>query len=368
MTTPPAQTDRLIGHDEAERALLQALHSGRLHHAWLISGPEGIGKATLAYRFARFLLSRPLGEPEPAGLFGETPEPAAPETLAVDPDHPTARRIAGGAHANLRVIERSWDDKRKIRRNEIVVADIRAAQAHFTATAGEGGWRVAIVDSADAMNRSAANALLKTLEEPPRDSVLLLIAHAPGRLLPTIRSRCRHLKLRPLPVDQVAQILTTEAPDLADADRFALARLSDGSPGRALALHEAGGLDVYRAMVDVLAGLPQLDRVAAHDLANRLSGKAADMAYRTFTQLLFDWVSRMVRTAARGAKPAEIVPGERAAMQRLSASAGLDRWVEVWEKMTALVDRAEAVNLDRKQVILSLLETLAGTAAGPARR
>ncbi|MBB4210175.1 DNA polymerase III delta prime subunit [Rhodothalassium salexigens DSM 2132] len=377
----PAAAETLVGHGAAEAALREAVAGGRLHHAWLISGPQGIGKATLAYRVARWLLARPPGGTAPdaagPGLFGDDLPPAtapdgepasgaggAHDGLWLAPDDPVFRRVAAGAHPDLCVIDRAWDDKRKALRNEIVVDDVRRAQAHFAATATEGGWRVAIVDAADEMNRSAANALLKTLEEPPRDSVLFLVAHAPGRLLPTIRSRCRALPLKPLSVADTVAVLSRHLPDLDDADRRALAQLSEGAPGRALALHAAGGLDVYRAMVGLLAGLPRLDRVAAHGLARQLSGKAADAAYRTFTRLLTDWIGRMVRTAARGAAPAEIVAGEAAAMTRLAAAAPLDRWVAVWEEAGALIARADRVYLDRGQVILALLETLAATAAG----
>ncbi len=150
-----------------------------MHHAWLITGAPGVGKATLAYRFARRLL---------AGV-----QPG--DTLAVDPASPVFRRVAVGSHADLLTVEREWDDKKSRLRGEIVVDDARAISAFLRLTPAEGGWRVVVIDGAEHMNRNAANAVLKMLEEPPPRAVLLLTCAAPGRLLPTIRSRCRRLAL-----------------------------------------------------------------------------------------------------------------------------------------------------------------------------
>src|SRR5476651_414688 len=183
MSAPePRANPILLGHEAAERTLLDAMHFGRMHHAWLITGPEGIGKATLAFRFARRLL---------AGLGGG-------DSLALDPFHPVFRRIVAGGHADMLTIERAYDEKTKRLKRDIAVQDVRAINAFMALTPAEGGWRVAVVDGAEDLNQASANALLKILEEPPSRAVLILVCSAPGRLPPTVRSRCRHLRLSPL--------------------------------------------------------------------------------------------------------------------------------------------------------------------------
>ncbi|MGE5505704.1 MAG: DNA polymerase III subunit delta' [Actinomycetota bacterium] len=343
----PRDTADLLGHEPAERVLLDAWTSGRMAHAWLICGPQGIGKATLAYRFARFVLS---GGGEGGGLFGD-----GPTDLNLRPDHPVFRRVAAGGHADLKVVERGYtDDKKTKLRTEIVIDDVRGVGGFMALTPAEGGWRVAIIDSADEMNRNAANAVLKVLEEPPRNALMLLVSHSPGRLLPTIRSRCRRLVLQPLAEDRVAALLARHRPDLTDADVTALARLAEGSIGKALGLAAEGGLDLYRDLLGLLDGLPKLDVPALHGFGDRVARPENDAAFRTVTELLTWWLARLVRAGGRqGQGMTEVVPGEAALIGRLLAAASLDQWLQVWEKITSLFARTDAVNLDRKQAILS---------------
>lgn len=360
----PETTFRLVGHEAAEHAFLQAYNRRRLAHAWLITGPRGIGKATLAFRVARFLLSQGEGQGEGEGglgLFGE-PE-AAPDSLDVSGEGVVSAQVAAGSHPNLTVLRRAIDEKSGKLKTAITVDNVRGLQGLFALTAGAGGWRIAIIDPADDMNRNAANALLKLLEEPPSRSLLILVSHAPGRLLPTIRSRCRRLVLHPLAERQVADLLGHHRPDLDDADRTAIAGFADGSPGRALTLASQDGLDLYREMVGLLATLPRTDVRALHALGERFRRKGGDEAYRTFTDLLIDWLQRMVRSTALGQAPNEAVPGEAAVMAGLCARRSLDQWITVWENVRHLVIKAEAVNLDRKQVLISLFSTLEQTTA-----
>lgn len=349
MTEAPDPRDNpdLVGHGGAEKLFLDAWNSGRLAHAWLLVGPKGIGKATLAYRMARFVLS---GGGEGGGLFGGAPEP-----LALSPEHPVFRRVAASGHLDLKVVERGFsDDKKGKRRNEIVIDDVRGIGQFLSLTPAEGGWRVVIIDAADEMNRNAANAVLKVLEEPPRNALMLLVSHSPGRLLPTIRSRCRRLVCKPLPEPTVAELVAKYRPDLPSADVESLARLGEGSVGKALALAEEGGLDLYREVMAMLSALPKLDVPALHAFGDRVSRPEADAAWRTVTELLGWWLARLVRAGGReGRGMAEVVPGEAAVMGRLLAGASLEQWLEVWEKITSLFAGTDAVNLDRKQAIIS---------------
>jgi DNA polymerase-3 subunit delta' len=341
----PIANPNLIGHAAAEATFLDAWSSGRLAHAWLITGPRGIGKATLAYRIARFVLA---GGGQ-GGLFG------GPTSLDIPADGALFRRIAANGHADLKAVERSWsDDKMTKRSSEILVKDVRDVGSFMALTPAEGGWRVVVIDAADEMNRSSANAILKVLEEPPKRALMLLVSHSPGRLLPTIRSRCRRLNLRPLTDSQVIDLLHEARPDLNDADAAALAQLAEGSIGRALALGGEGGLELYRDLVKLLTSLPKLDIPALHGFADKVSGRSVEQgdSFRTVTELLTWWLARLVRAGGRASQPPEVVPGESMVMSRLLRAGSLEQWVEVWEKVSHLFARAEAVNLDRKQVVL----------------
>ncbi|HEY4134271.1 MAG TPA: DNA polymerase III subunit delta' [Alphaproteobacteria bacterium] len=367
----PLAESELVGHAQAEQALLDAWSGGRLHHAWLIAGPEGIGKATLASRFARFLLARGIAGKvsqsaveEGPSLFGDPTPPAAdtaPATsLYIPPTDPVFQRLKSRGHGDLLAITRGYDEKRKRERKVIVIDDVRQVRDFTSLTAAEDGYRVVIIDGAEDMNKSAENALLKVLEEPPKRMVFLLVSHAPGRLLPTTRSRCRLLTLRALADDDVAQLLAKHRPDLAPDEKAMLLRLADGSIGRALRLAEEGGVPLYREMVGLLGKLPDLDISAAHAFSGKLAPPTA-VGYDLFGELLGDWIARMVRAGA-GGSASEVLPGERELMDRLAGRRGLDQWVEVWEKIAHLFARAAAVNLDRKQVVLSVLLTLQSAA------
>jgi DNA polymerase III subunit delta' len=360
----PRENPDLVGHERAEKTLLDAWNSGRLPHGWLITGPRGIGKATLAFRFARFALSQGSG---PSGLFGD-----APDTLHVDPESAVFRRVASEGHGDLMTLERRLNKERKRLRGSIVVEDVRRAGRFLGLTAGEGGWRVLVVDAADDLNPNAANALLKTLEEPPRNTLILLVSHAPGRLPATLRSRCCRLALRPLPLDLTGELLGRHAPELAREQAMALAYLGEGSIGRALRLAETGGLETFGEIMALLEKLPGTDTVALHRLGDRLARPDAENAYRMATDLLTWYLARVIRTGARLRAPgdhreaaaSEIIRGEAECARNLLALAGLDRWAEIWQKITRLIARADGVNLDRKQVILNAFHAME-TAARP---
>jgi DNA polymerase III subunit delta' len=351
---PPRENPDLIGHEAAEAALLDSYRSGRLPHAWLITGPRGVGKATLAFRFARFLFAQNAG----GGLFA-----AAPTSLAVAPDHPAFRRVASGGHPDLLLVERGYNERRNRRRSEIIVDDTRAIAGFLHMTPAEGGWRVVIVDGADTMNINAANALLKILEEPPKRSALLLLSDNPGRLLATIRSRCRRLALGALPVERVAAVLARQRPELGPSDAASLARLAGGSIGRALELASSDGLALYRGLFNLLQHLPEIDADAVNVFADRIARWGADDAFALVGELMPGWIARMVALAGGGeGASSEVLPGEAQAMRRIAGRRNLDQWVEVWENLTHLFAEADRINLDRKQVVLNVFFALEAVA------
>lgn len=341
----PRENPHFVGHAWAEKTLLQAYNSGRLPHAWLITGAAGIGKATLAYRFARFVLSRASAD---GGLFDAAP--STPDSLAVEAGDPVFQRVAAEGHADLRCVERVADPKTGKMRTEIIAEQVRGIGKFFSLTAAEGGWRVVVIDSGDEMNRHAANAVLKVLEEPPSKSLLLVVSHNPGRLLPTIRSRCRRLTLKPLSGGTVAELLSRYRPDAGDAD--VLARLGCGSIGRALSLAEEGGLALYHDLMGLLESLPDLDPGALHGLGQRAA--KSDTAFRVLSDLVKEWLGRLILFAADGAREGADA-GETALMARLS-SGGLEPWLEVWDKVNRLLARAD--KQDRKQVVLNVFFTM----------
>jgi DNA polymerase III subunit delta' len=336
---PPRETTVLFGHDEAERAFLAAWRSGRIPHAWLIGGERGIGKATFAYRIARFVLARP----DPLQL-------PARATLALDPDHRTVRRIAVNAHSDLLALERTVDPKSsdpataKLR-TVITIEQVRRLQTFFGATAGEGGWRVCIVDSADELKYpEGSNALLKMLEEPPPRSLFLLVSHAPGRLLPTIRSRCRRLTLRLLRQEDVmraaAAALGAEADHQALAAAAAAAR---GSVSRAIALSGGPTRALREKVAELLRALPSPDPRALHALGDQLDRDRG--LTEVFTGAIRDWLSARIDAEA----------GNLAKLARIA---------DLWERFNRAARDAETYNLERKPLVFSVFGLLADAARG----
>ena len=330
---PPRGTQILFGHAEAEQAFLDAYRAGRMPHAWLLGGPRGIGKATLAYRMARFVLAHP----EPA-----LPAVRRATSLALDTDHPVARRIAAQGHPDLLVVERTVGDNDKLRA-QIAVDDVRRTIGFFGSTAGEGGWRVCIVDAADELNAAGANALLKILEEPPEKALLIVVSHAPGRLLPTIRSRCRRLALRPLSAEDVAWAVSAAVGrEASGGDLERAAAASDGSVARAIELLGGKALDVREKVAALLAKLPEVDPRALHTLGDTLGRD--DGSFAAFVDTVRDWLS--AKLAAREAP------------SRLAAAA------EAWERLNRSARDVEVFDLERKPFVFNVFGWLAEASRG----
>ena len=354
----PRDTQRLLGQDAAEQEFLRAFASGRMHHGWMLTGPKGVGKATLAYRIARFLLATPMVQDD--DMFGAPPPP---DSLDIDREHPVARRIQAGAEAGLKTVIRTLTDTGRLS-DMIRADDIRALNSFFGLSATDGGRRVVIVDAADEMNTQAANALLKMLEEPPANTTLLLIAHQPSRLLPTIRSRCRTLRLNALsPADMAAALEQTGHDAVEGAEAVALAELSGGSVGTALRLMHLDGLTLYADLVTLLATLPQFDRSRARALADSVAGpRNADRLALMF-DLLDLALTRLARSGARGAPLPEAAPGEAQVFARLAPDARAARaWADAAAHISSRARHGLAVNLDPAALVLDTVFSIAKTA------
>ncbi|MFZ1814406.1 MAG: DNA polymerase III subunit delta' [Rhizobiaceae bacterium] len=337
----PAENRVLIGHDGILDQLAGAHASGRMHHAWLITGPAGIGKATLACRFA--------------GHLFRNPDPASSPRSYVQPpaDDPVESRVARGGHPNLLHLRRGIRDDGKFR-SQLTIEEVRKTVSFFGTSAGERGYRVCIVDTADDLNRAAANALLKVLEEPPPRTIFLVLAHASSGVLPTIRSRCVKLTMRPLGQEDILSALDRlgVSKGLAHDDLHEIARLSSGSVRRAIILAMQNGAGMYRKLVELVANPSSPDWGAIHLLASELAPVARNDRYQLFLQLVHDYVGRRVR-----AEPEPASAGQGGTLESATTSE-LARWVEVWEKTRRSAELANSYNLDRKQVILNFFEAL----------
>jgi DNA polymerase-3 subunit delta' len=337
--TPPRVTAKFFGHSGTEAALLAAYRSGRVPHAFMLIGQNGIGKATLAFRMARFVLAHP---------HPGAPSVQAATSLAVDPESPVARRVAAQAHGDLLVLERVPNEK-GVLRQQIAVDDVRRTISFFGATAGEGGWRVAIVDAVDELNRAGANALLKVLEEPPERAILLLICHSASRVLPTLRSRCCVLPMRPLSQADVGRALAA-AVGSADNDPQieAAAAAADGSVARALAFLDGDALALRQRALEELERLPALNAGALHALGDALAG-TDPRPLNAFIDTVNAWLSSSLDRHGGGSGGD---PGRPA------------RLAEAWERINTAARDAETYNLERKPLVFSVFGLLAEATSG----
>lgn len=355
----PRETAHLHGHAGPEAEFLSAFTGGRMHHGWMITGPRGVGKATLAWRLARFLLATPDGD---GGLFGAPPPP---QSLDIDDEDPTARRIRALAEPRLFLLRRAWDDDKKRLKSVITVDEVRRMKSFFSLSAADGGRRVAIIDDADEMNPNAANALLKLLEEPPAGATFFLISHQPFRLLPTIRSRCRELRLYPLAPAALALALEQAGGATDAGDAQALAELAGGSVGEAFRLTNLDGLKLYAAITGLLATLPRLDRPRLLALAEMGAGRGAEEQFDLILTLLDLFLTRLARAAATRTLPPEAAAGESQLITRLADHPhAAHLWAEAAQSLSIRARKGKAVNLDPAALLMDMvlrLEETAGT-------
>jgi DNA polymerase III subunit delta' len=331
----PREVDRLFGHEAALAELTDALGSGRMHHAWLIVGQEGVGKATLAYHFARMVLAE------------------AGEREEIDREHPVFRKVAALSHPNLLVIRRAWNEKSKRYAQMIGVDEVRRLRSFLGTTAGEGSWRVVIVDRADQLNQNAANALLKALEEPPPRTLFLLISSAEGPLPVTIRSRARTLRVSALGQEDLTKAVRAAFNrDGQEVDAKTLATalaLSEGSVRRALELVSTEGIELYAEIAAALAALPEIDGARLHRNVERFAGMADTERLDLYLALLLGLLERLIRFTATGEGATH---EERSLAKRLISPANLSFWAEGWESISEARGEAVALNLDRSLLVL----------------
>lgn len=348
----PRETETLVGHREIEQQIAAGFAGGRTHHAWLLTGPEGIGKATLAYKIARYALA---AAAERGTIVGDP--------LSVDPKSVAARQVRALSHPGLLVIRRPYDHKAKRFPQSIPVDEVRRLRSFLSHAAAADTWRVVIVDQADELNVNAANALLKSLEEPPPRALFLLVSSEPGRLLTTIRSRCRRLPLSPLggPFLRAAAgaaITAAGQEEIAEGDWPGLERLAEGSVRRLLWLARADGVRLFARAEKLVAGLPRLDWAEVHALTDELTASGAEQRYETFLDLLLALIARLVRAGAGGVPASP----ETAIAARVIPPGTLASWAELWETLLARKSEVQALNLDRKTLLFETfarLETIA---------
>lgn len=322
----PAATYALFGHEGPWSELIAAHRSGRLHHGWLLQGPRGIGKATTAFAFARHLLAADQSQ------LRDRP--------TSDPEGSIARQAASGAHPNLVHITRPAAERGGGFKTQITVEEIRKLNRFFRTTTGGGQWRIAIIDPADDMNRNAANALLKILEEPPERSVFLITNHMPGRLLPTIRSRCRVLRFDTLPDPDMVKTLSALPLDLGQAEIRDVVALAEGSVRTAVSLAVSGGLETKR-MLDHVFDAAEPDWQEIQTFADALTQKGQETAFDLMTAALFKRLA-----------------GEAEALAAAGDRSGASRIASLWASESARIREGLAYNLDRKQLILTFFHAL----------
>jgi DNA polymerase III subunit delta' len=339
----PAANTRFLGHDAAEHTILESLRSGKMPHAWLLSGPRGIGKATFAYRIARFLFSNTNTQPE---------------SLDCNPASPIISRIAQKSYSDLLALEEPFvnDEGKPVK--ELSVHMVREIGKFLSLSASESPYRIIIIDSVDDMNTNAANALLKLLEEPPPHAYLFLISHSPGKVLPTIRSRCRQLKMQVPEHEHAVRIVQLATDTLTSTDAMKLLHLAGDAPGLAVTIAQHNGLALYTQLLECLATLPQLDMGKVLALAETLANKDNDARWQLFCLFYARFIETLIKRAVGDPCVTPVMDNELELIDRLAAKSSLEKWLELWENSNAMLEETNRAHLDRKQVVVLLFQML----------
>jgi DNA polymerase-3 subunit delta' len=350
----PRETTTCRGHEAIEVQIIELVRSGKLPHALIFSGIEGVGKATTAFRVARYLLKHGARqEGAGASLFGDPLPVILPDTMDMAADDPVFRQVASGGHSDLLTVERPMDEKKGKQKDHVDVDSARLVVPFLRMKAAkEGGWRVVILDDADTMNRNAQNAILKVLEEPPERTLLILIAHRLGAMIPTIRSRCRTIEFYPLAKESFADLM-----GLSGTDLELLYAFSGGSIGQALKLRQSGGLESLDSVVGFLRDYPRWDWIKLHGFAEATGGKFGENnAYESFVKVMQWIVEAMLHTKARGLDLPPLLSGK--GLESLYNRYSLTEWIEVDERLKRHFNQTDFGNLDKRQGVLGVFSIL----------
>ncbi len=328
----PAETLELVGHKETISQILQQYASGRMHHALLLTGPRGIGKATFALRIASHVFRYPKASSAPL-YFDDSHE-----------NDPIDGKLAARSHPNLLHMTRLWDEKTKKFKTQLTVDVIRLTVPFFGTSRGEEGWRIAIVDAADDMNANAANALLKILEEPPHNTLFFVLSHSPAKVLPTIRSRCQQVSMKPLEENQVLSVLDKfgALEGINQDDQVLLGKLAKGSVRTGLMLTRENGLEIYKSFMNACSKLDKPDWSQIQAMAEKVTARGKEDGFR----LLLEFANEFMEGHATGR------------LGQKNDISSLARWAQVWEKTQNSIRLADGYNLDKKQVIINLFQDM----------
>jgi DNA polymerase-3 subunit delta' len=353
---PPREMQECIGHEAVEKSLLDVINSGNIPHAIIFAGRQGIGKGTMAFRLARFMLNIKPADDSP-GLFGAPPPPAKATTLSVPADDRVFRQVASGGHPDLLVVERVMDEKKGRMQTSVPVEEVRRVTPFLRMKAAhDGGWRVVIIDDADTMTNSSQNAILKILEEPPPRTLLILVCHRVGAMVPTIRSRCRVVQFQPLALPEYKSLIRREDGSLSDSDIGILHAITGGSVGQGLAMAAQGGLEAVSRVLALLDSWPKWDWQQVHALAE-MAGRAGQEESLDAYQAVFVWIADAI-TRAKACDSTLQGMLNNATVLRLMNHYPLAAWIDIGEQLKTHFDTVGFANLDKRQAIIGAFSIL----------
>ncbi len=340
----PRDNNNLLGHKAAEQVLFDAFMSGKMHHAWIIAGQKGIGKATLAYKFTQFILHY---------KTVQNITDAKITNLEVDFNSISSRQVRARSHPSLFVLKRAYNEKTKGFGQNINIENVRKAERFLSLTVEKDGWRVIIIDSADDLNINSANALLKSLEEPPKNTVFLIVSSKPAKLLPTIRSRCRMLKLPDLSLEVMAALIKQYEVEINPNEADIIAYLAQGSFSRLLEVIDVEGLEIYLETIKLLEQLPNISRDDLHDFATKMATKANETRYEFFAEQYLTLLARLIKYISLSGQGENLPNIEIKLFEQLSNHLALDALFELWENSQQKLRVNEAFNMDKKQTVIT---------------